>query len=304
MSITSTEVNAMVYKYLVEAGQYTAIDSCCQRCRLLTCSYAGFVHSSFAFAHESQVTRGFSDLSSVPPCTLIRLLQKGIQFAEMEANLKEVQLKTQRLLGVSQAPSRHSKRYLCQLQDRTGIEDDYQVLDVADIMMNKDLGDLRDVAQNQRAEREEESDGMEDEREALQRAPAVRQAQLAPRLLPPEQKPPKASKRSKGRPALAHQQQQSPSAERELNHATQPALAAPGTDRLMLDQAQAAAQPSQAMDHASVASDLPNGHSQPAAKPASERVPFFSSQATVLDSQSRETNMCSWWPTAAVLASG
>ena len=172
-------------------------------------------------------------------------------------------------------------------------------------MTNKDLGDLRDVAQNQRAEREEESDGMEDAREALQRAPAVRQAQLAPRLLPPEQKPPKASKRSKGRPALAHQQQQqSPSAERDLDHATQPALAPPGTDRLMLDQAQAAAQPSQAMDHASAAPDLPNGHPQPAAKPASDRVPFFSSQATVLDAQSRENRFCSWSPTAALLASG
>ncbi len=53
-------------------------------------STAGFVHSSYTFAHESQVTRAFPDMASIPPGALIRFLQKGLIYTELEANLKEV----------------------------------------------------------------------------------------------------------------------------------------------------------------------------------------------------------------------
>jgi transducin (beta)-like 1 len=55
-------------------------------CKLI----AGFMHSSYTFANESQVTKAFPDMSSTPPNALIRFVQKGLQYIEMEANLKEV----------------------------------------------------------------------------------------------------------------------------------------------------------------------------------------------------------------------
>ena len=48
------------------------------------------MHSSYTFANESQVTKAFPDMSSVPPNALIKFVQKGMHFIEMEANLKEV----------------------------------------------------------------------------------------------------------------------------------------------------------------------------------------------------------------------
>jgi transducin (beta)-like 1 len=48
------------------------------------------MHSSYTFANESQVTKAFPDMSSTPPNALIRFVQKGLQYIEMEANLKEV----------------------------------------------------------------------------------------------------------------------------------------------------------------------------------------------------------------------
>lgn len=64
MSITSDEVNYLVYRYLVEAG---------------------LAHAQFAFQAETQVHRlGFK---GVRPGALVALLQKGLLFSEVEAHL-------------------------------------------------------------------------------------------------------------------------------------------------------------------------------------------------------------------------
>ena len=64
LSVTSEEVNFLVYRYLQECG---------------------FVHSSFTFAHESLVGRTRPRNSgSVPPGALVMFLQKGLQYVGME----------------------------------------------------------------------------------------------------------------------------------------------------------------------------------------------------------------------------
>lgn len=45
------------------------------------------------FSCESNVRREMPDLHAVPPNALIKLVAKGVLFAEMDANLKEVVLK-------------------------------------------------------------------------------------------------------------------------------------------------------------------------------------------------------------------
>lgn len=68
MSITSDEVNFLVYRYLQESG---------------------FSHSAFTFAYESQVVKSTVVSSSVPPGALISFIQKGLQYVGIEAHVNE-----------------------------------------------------------------------------------------------------------------------------------------------------------------------------------------------------------------------
>ena len=67
MSITSDEVNYLVYRYLVESG---------------------FQHSSFSFQYESLVH--LQDKSTVNNGQLINLLQKGLLFSQVEHHINPV----------------------------------------------------------------------------------------------------------------------------------------------------------------------------------------------------------------------
>jgi transducin (beta)-like 1 len=71
MSLTSDEMNYLVYRYLLESG---------------------FTHAAFALGNESYVDgRKLTDgAKEVPPGALISFVQKGLQYCELEANLNEV----------------------------------------------------------------------------------------------------------------------------------------------------------------------------------------------------------------------
>eukprot|EP00937_MAST-01D_sp_MAST-1D-sp2_P003254 g3254.t1 len=68
MSITSDEVNFLVYRYLQESG---------------------FTHSSFTFAYESVLAKSSVANADIPPGALIAFLQKGLQYVDIEAHLNE-----------------------------------------------------------------------------------------------------------------------------------------------------------------------------------------------------------------------
>lgn len=68
MSITSDEVNYLIYRYLQEAG---------------------FTHSAFTFANESLVNKANINSNDVPAGTLITFLQKGLLYKEMETHVTE-----------------------------------------------------------------------------------------------------------------------------------------------------------------------------------------------------------------------
>ncbi|XP_021635323.1 WD40 repeat-containing protein HOS15 isoform X3 [Hevea brasiliensis] len=65
-SITSAELNYLVFRYLQESG---------------------FTHSAFALGYEAGINKCTIDGNMVPPGALITFVQKGIHFLEMEANL-------------------------------------------------------------------------------------------------------------------------------------------------------------------------------------------------------------------------
>uniref|UniRef100_A0A8C1WK75 Transducin beta like 1 X-linked n=1 Tax=Cyprinus carpio TaxID=7962 RepID=A0A8C1WK75_CYPCA len=68
MSITSDEVNFLVYRYLQESG---------------------FSHSAFTFGMESHISQSNINGTLVPPAALISILQKGLQYVEAEISINE-----------------------------------------------------------------------------------------------------------------------------------------------------------------------------------------------------------------------
>ncbi|XP_024007494.1 WD40 repeat-containing protein HOS15 isoform X2 [Eutrema salsugineum] len=65
-SLTSVELNFLVFRYLQESG---------------------FTHAAFTLGYEAGINKSNIDGNMVPPGALIKFVQKGLQYMEMEANL-------------------------------------------------------------------------------------------------------------------------------------------------------------------------------------------------------------------------
>ncbi|KAB2004686.1 hypothetical protein ERO13_D11G204300v2 [Gossypium hirsutum] len=72
-SITSVELNYLVFRYLQESG---------------------FTHSAFTLGYEAGINTCSIDGNLIPPGALIRFVQKGLQYLEMEANLSNSDVET------------------------------------------------------------------------------------------------------------------------------------------------------------------------------------------------------------------
>ncbi|KAJ1962260.1 hypothetical protein GGI12_002747 [Dipsacomyces acuminosporus] len=68
MVLKSDDVNYLVYRYLKESG---------------------FLHSSYIFQFESQIHKSDREIPNVEPGSLIRVLQKGLQYMDVETHLNE-----------------------------------------------------------------------------------------------------------------------------------------------------------------------------------------------------------------------
>jgi len=80
ISISSDEVNLLIYRYLIEAGM--------SLCAFYCDSLAGFKHSAFAFHGESLLSRSPNLVQTdMPPGTLVTLLQKALLFLYVETHV-------------------------------------------------------------------------------------------------------------------------------------------------------------------------------------------------------------------------
>lgn len=52
----------------------------------------GFTHSAFTLGYEAGINTCSIDGNLIPPGALIRFVQKGLQYLEMEANLSNVSM--------------------------------------------------------------------------------------------------------------------------------------------------------------------------------------------------------------------
>ncbi|KAJ2884242.1 hypothetical protein H4R27_002227 [Coemansia aciculifera] len=68
MVLKSEDVNYLVHRYLKESG---------------------FLHTSYMFQFESQLFKNDNEIPSVEPGSLIRVLQKGLQYMDVETHLNE-----------------------------------------------------------------------------------------------------------------------------------------------------------------------------------------------------------------------
>lgn len=53
---------------------------------------AGFTHSAFALGYEAGINKCTIDGNLFPPGALVTIVQKGLQYLEMEANLSNVSM--------------------------------------------------------------------------------------------------------------------------------------------------------------------------------------------------------------------
>ena len=91
MSISSDEVNYLVYRYLQESG---------------------FTHAAYTFGYESYIAKtSIAQGTELPPGALISFIQKGLQYLELEANLNEVRLPQGRARRASALPALHSPQF-------------------------------------------------------------------------------------------------------------------------------------------------------------------------------------------------
>ena len=99
MSVTSDDVDYLVWRYLVESGVAPAVCTCMladlllhlpmHRLHKLLC-HAGYTHSAFTFSNEGSIGKQRYNTDSVSTGALVHLLQRGMQYMELEANLAEV----------------------------------------------------------------------------------------------------------------------------------------------------------------------------------------------------------------------
>lgn len=94
MSISSDEVNYLVYRYLQESG---------------------FTHSAYTFGYESFVSKtSIARGVELPPGALVSFIQKGLQYLELEANLNEVRshsISRARPNHTAPSPASHSAHF-------------------------------------------------------------------------------------------------------------------------------------------------------------------------------------------------
>jgi len=74
MSLTSDEVNFLIYRYMLESG---------------------FQHSAFTFGAESTISKSSINGENVPAGALITFIQKGLQYIEVESQLNDSDLEAE-----------------------------------------------------------------------------------------------------------------------------------------------------------------------------------------------------------------
>lgn len=243
------------------------------------------------------------DLHSIPPGALIKFVSKGVLYAEMEANMREV-IPKQHCRDCIPPNLPNSLSDTSAVQDRSAVEDDYQLVSAAEVIVHESR-DLRDLVLTQRADKEEsDSEDQEHARDSSDRGLSVPARQQAPSQ-PVEVKPAKQAKK-KSKPSLLSQiaQKSSPLRTVPLDTFSQPQQAQPERAHMMdAEPSSAAAVPRQHNPQpAAGIRNMPNSHAQGNA--SSAQLADIQPQVAVLDAQSRDTRMCAWCPTDAVLASG
>ncbi|KAK1317660.1 Protein SPA1-RELATED 3 [Acorus calamus] len=120
--LTSVELNYLVFRYLQESG---------------------FTHSAFAFGYEAGIHKSPVDGNLVPPAALVKFVQKGLQYLELEANLS------------------------CNEAD---VEDDFSFIEPFDLI-TKDVNELRKIVNEKKAKLQKELEKDKEKDKDIVRAP-------------------------------------------------------------------------------------------------------------------------------------
>ncbi|KAL7615275.1 hypothetical protein Lser_V15G07465 [Lactuca serriola] len=115
-SITAAELNYIVHRYLTESG---------------------FKHTAFNFGFEAAINKSTIDGTKVPRGALVTIVQKGIRYLEMEANLND---------------------------NDTEVDEDFSFIQPFDLI-TKNVNQLRQIVQERRKGKQKEKESVEKEKD-------------------------------------------------------------------------------------------------------------------------------------------
>jgi transducin (beta)-like 1 len=126
-------------------------------------SFSGFIHAAFTLGYEAGIHKCGIDGNAVPPGALITIVQKGLQYIELEASSDEVSLfifQFLLLLPIDVTPSPLFQNY-------DEVERDFALLEPLEII-TKDVEELQQIVKRRKIERSqtelEKDKGKEKER--------------------------------------------------------------------------------------------------------------------------------------------
>ncbi|CDY18648.1 BnaA09g07470D [Brassica napus] len=243
-SLTSVEMNFLVFRYLQESG---------------------FTHAAFTLGYEAGINKSNIDGNMVPPGALVKFVQKGLQYMEMEANLTNGEVET---------------------------EEDFSFFQPLDLI-SKDVKELQDMLrERKRKERDKEKEkdkSKENDREVEGERSRLREKDRHEKLKERE-KEREREKMERDKEREREKMERDKEREREKMERE--------TD-MVIDQSDKANAGDE--DHArSSAAEPMDITMTPASMPS--HIP--SSDVRILEGHTSEVCACAWSPSASLLASG
>nr|VDD28678.1 unnamed protein product [Brassica oleracea] len=285
-SLTSVEMNFLVFRYLQESG---------------------FTHAAFTLGYEAGINKSNIDGNMVPPGALVKFVQKGLQYMEMEANLTNGEMETEEDFSFFQPLdliSKDVKELQDMLRERKRKERDKEKEKEKDKSKENDReveGERSRIKEKDRHEKLKERE-KEREREKMEREKEREREKMEREKEREREKMERETfERERERMKLERERETEREREREKmeREKAQEKQVGDGDRDMVIDQSDKANAGDE--DHARSSAAEPMDI---AMTPASMPSHIPSSDVRILEGHTSEVCACAWSPSASLLASG
>uniref|UniRef100_A0A7N0SYU1 Uncharacterized protein n=1 Tax=Kalanchoe fedtschenkoi TaxID=63787 RepID=A0A7N0SYU1_KALFE len=270
-SITSVEMNYLIFRYLQESG---------------------FTHSAFTLGYEAGINKCSIDGSMVPPGALITFVQRGLQYLEMEANLGNgetdvdedflflqpldiITKNVHELRHIVKEKKKNLQKEKDREKDKEKVKDDREKDRVKDREKSREKEKEKEREREKDREKEKERDKEKEREREIEQEREAERCRIREKARQEREKEIEKSRERK---------------EKDKDRSKQPE---DHSKEMASDQD---AKMSSKLERNVPVDISPVSHSQP--------LEFSSAEVTVLEGHTNEVCTCAWSPAGSVLASG